>query len=85
MWNNTVVKSDGITTETIHNPKNRKNYRVDFVVFNDKDLDRAPILGLSTSEKMNLVKVQHTHVVKALHIKNYDTVFSNGSGELPGL
>ena len=24
MWNNTVVKPDGITTETIHNPKNRK-------------------------------------------------------------
>ena len=51
MWNNTVVKPDGITIETIHNPKNRKNYRVDFVVFNDKELDCAPILGLSTSEK----------------------------------
>ena len=24
MWNNTVVKPDGITTETIHNPKNLK-------------------------------------------------------------
>ena len=57
MWNNTVVKPDGITTETINNPNNRKNYCVDCVVFNDKELDCAPILGLSTSEKMKLVKV----------------------------
>ena len=80
MWNNTVVKPDGITTETIPNPKNRKNYRVDFIVFNDKELDCAPILGLSTSEKMKLVKVQYTNFVKAIQIKNYDTVFSNGLG-----
>ena len=85
MWNNTVVKPDGITTETIHTPKNIKNYRVNFVVFNDKELDCAPILGLSTSENMKLVKVQHTNFVKAIQIKNYDTVFSNGLGELPGL
>ena len=85
MWNNTVVKPDGITTETIHNPKNRKNFRVDIVVFNDKELDCAPILGLSTSEKMKLVKVQHTNFVKAIQIKNYDTVFNNGLGELPVL
>ena len=25
MWNNTVVKPDGIMTETIHNPNNQKN------------------------------------------------------------
>ena len=60
-------------------------YHVGFVVFNDKELDCAPILGLSTSEKMKLVKVQHTNFVKAIQIKNYDTVFHNGLGELPGL
>ena len=54
-------------------------------MFNDKELDCAPILGLSTSEKMKLVKVQHTNFVKAIQIKNYDTVFSNGLGELLGL
>ena len=84
MWNNTVVKPAGITTETIHNPKNRKNYRIDCVVFNDKELDCAPILGLSSSEKRNF-KVQHTNFVKRIQIMNYDTVFSNGLGELPGL
>ena len=34
---------------------------------------------------MKLVKMQHTNFVKAIQIKNYDTVFSNGLGELPGL
>ena len=52
--------------------KNLKNYRVHFVVFNDKELDCAPILGLSTSEKMKLVKVQHTNFVRVVQIKNYD-------------
>ena len=86
-WNNYVLLSNlsVITTEIIHNPKNRKNYRVDFVVFNDKELDCAPILGLHTSEEMKLVKVQHTNFVKAIQIKYYDTVFSNDLGELPGL
>ena len=47
---------------------------------NNKELDCAPILGLSTSEKMKLVNVQQTNFVNAIHIKNYDTVFSNGLG-----
>ena len=86
MWNNTVVKPDGITAETIHSQsKESKIYCVDFVVFNDKELDCAPILGLSTSEKMKPVKLQHPNFVKAIQIKNYDTVFSNDLGELPGL
>ena len=74
-----------ITTETLHNPKNRKHYRVDFVMFNNKELNCAPILDLSTSEKMKLGKVQHTNIVKAIQIKNYDIVFSNSLGKLPGL
>ena len=54
-------------------------------MFNDKELECAPIVGISTSEKMKLVKVQHTQILKAIQITDYDTVFSNDSGELFGL
>ena len=85
MWNNTIVKPEGLTIETVRNPKNQRNNSVEFVVFDDKQMNCAPILGLATSESMGLIKVQHKNFVRAIEISSYDSVFSNGLGELPGL
>ena len=87
MWNKSLMKPLGICRKNVKNPKTRKTYSVEFVVFKDED-DCQPLLGQRTSTQIGLVEVkqQNFHRVAAVNIeKNYREVFDGQIGKLPGV
>ena len=48
MWNKSLMKPLGICHKNVKNPKTRKIYSVEFVIFKDED-DSQPLLCLRTS------------------------------------
>ena len=57
MWNKSLMKLLGIFRKNVKNPKMRKTYSVEFVVFKDED-DCQPLLDLRTSTQMGLVEIK---------------------------
>ena len=84
MWNKSLMKPLGICRKNVKNPKMRKTYSVEFVVFKDED-DWQSLLGPRTSTQMGLVEIkqQNFHCVAAVSIeKNYREVFDGQLGKL---
>ena len=87
MWNKSQMKPLGICRKNVKNPKTRKTYPVEFVVFKDEN-DCKPLLSLRTSTQMVLVEIkqQNFQRVAAVNIeKNYREVFDEQLGKLPGV
>ena len=88
MWNNAKMKPVGKTTQNITNPKNKKVYKVDFIVFED---NFTPLLGLQISEEMGLINIQKENFVQVAQLHplpttdEYQDVFDGTLGKLPGL
>eukprot|EP00057_Strongylocentrotus_purpuratus_P007672 XP_011662146.1 PREDICTED: uncharacterized protein K02A2.6-like [Strongylocentrotus purpuratus] len=93
MYNETTLMAEGRVKIILRNPKNKKKYRVDFMVV--KENNRVPLLGRNTSEKMKLIKVNYD-TFKQIHsvkkkgeselLTEYEDVFDDARpGKLPGL
>ena len=54
-WKNEDYKPLGETRVVIRNPKNKKNYNVNFIICHN---NFTPILGLRASEQMGLISVE---------------------------
>lgn len=87
MWNGSTMKAVGKCKLKIHNPKNGKNWKVDYVIVNESDY--TPILSRNAAETMGLVTVNYNNFkVCALSInpvKEFSEVFDPTClGSLPG-
>lgn len=87
MWNNTKMKPVGKTTQNLKNQKNNKEYKVDFIVFED---NFTPLLGLQTSREMELVDIRNENFIQVAQLQplpthDYHGVFDGTLGKLPGL
>ena len=60
MYNQTTVKPLGRCQVKMVNPKNRKRYKVDFVVMESNCM---PLLGSRAIQQMGLVTVQHENIL----------------------
>ena len=89
MYNQTTVTPMGQCTVKVGNPKNRKEYEVEFVVVNGDGC--TPIFGNSTIQDMELVQIQYHNILsmeakpptqEAL-LKEYPDVFQR-TGKLEG-
>ena len=81
------MKPLGICRKIVEDPKTRKTYSVEFVVFKDED-DYQHLLGLRTSTQIGLMemKQQNFHRIAAVNIeKNYRKVFDGQLGKLLGV
>ena len=84
MWNNSVVKPQGLCVVKIRNPKTRKKYKVDFIVVKE---DLTPVLGKKVSEKMGLITVNYENfkVASVKATERFADIFEEGKlGTLPG-
>ena len=54
-WKNEDCKPLGETRVVIRNPKNKKNYNINYIICHN---DFTPILGLRASEQMGLISVE---------------------------
>ena len=61
MYNQTTVTPMGQCTVTLCNPKNRKEYEIEFLVVNEAWC--TPILGNSTIQVMELVQIQYHNIL----------------------
>lgn len=62
MWKDSKFHTVGTFSTTVRNPRNRKKYSVEFLVY---DGSYMPILGLKASEAMGLVKVTRLELRKS--------------------
>ena len=87
MWNHTQLSPLGKSKQSVLNPKNRKEYILDFIVVKNF----TSLLGLRASEQMNLVNVctQNFDRIAQLVSSNvedkYPDVFEDSLGTLPGI
>lgn len=83
MWNDTAVQPAGKCRRRIVNPKTGKKYNVKFIVCDD---ECQPLLSMSTSQKMGLIKIQEHefHRVARVSTEEFSDVFDNKLGTLPG-
>ena len=94
MWNTSESVAAGKCRLTVHNPTQNRRFSVEFVVMNENNF--TPILGMKTSEKMNLITI-HRDQFKSVHvnkvhvsaakdglIQRYQSVFDGGLGKLEG-
>ena len=63
LYNQSTIHALGKCQIRLINPKNRKKYRVHFVVIDD--VAAVPLLGLRAAQQMNLLKIQY-HNISAL-------------------
>lgn len=82
-WNKNNYKPLGECRVVVTNPRNKKAYNVRFIICH---AEFTPILGLSASEKMQLIQVknnnfEHTHVVT---VSEYSEVFNDELGTFKG-
>lgn len=88
MWNHTQLSSLGKSTQKVWNPKNRKEYMLEFLVFKE---NFTPLLGLKASEQMNLINVCTQNFDRVAQLTagkvedNYSDVFDGSLGTLPGI
>jgi len=84
MWDGTTFTPKNKCRKSLKNPRTKKKYSVEFVVFED---DCQPLLGLKASQAMGLITVEEQQfervatVMKDAHSK----VFRPGLGSLPGV
>ena len=96
MWNKTELKPEGICRTTIHNPKNRKKYSVEFIVVKE---NLTPLLGAKAIQHMELIEVHEENFEKVATAKiastkaqtaeeiivEYSNVFEGDLGTLEGI
>ena len=88
MWNHTRVSPLEKSKQTVLNPKNGKEYTLDFIVFRE---NFALFLGLKASEQMNLINVcsQNFDFISQLTSSSvedsYADIFDDSLGTLPGV
>ena len=61
MYSNSTMAVLGTCRVSVHNPKNKKKYNVEFVV---EEGDYRPLIGSRTSQQMNLVTVQQENILQ---------------------
>lgn len=74
----------GKSTEYVTNPKNKMEYKVEFVVCKK---NVQPILGLQTAQTMKLLRLQHNNFVQVNTINSSvlnHPAFNEGLGQFPG-
>ena len=92
MWDNSEYKPLGKARLRLINPKNDKGYSVPFIIFDDKH--STPILGITASQEMGLVKIQQENFDMVAAMKkppvddnnqsDLNGMESSSLGELPG-
>ena len=88
MWNHTQLSPLGKSKQSVLNPKNGKEYTLDFIVLKE---NFTPLLGMRASQQMNLVNVctQNFDRIAQLVSSNvedkYPDVFEDSLGTLPGI
>lgn len=65
MYNKTTLVAEGRVKLILRNPKDRKKYRVNFMVV--KENNRVPSSSKKTSERMNLITVNYDKFKQLLH------------------
>ncbi|KAK2151719.1 hypothetical protein LSH36_353g01040 [Paralvinella palmiformis] len=85
MWNEARVRSLGTGRMSIHNPKNKNKYSVEFYVVDDNS---TPLLGARANQSMGLVTKRSDNFARIAAvakdiIHTYSDVFENSLGELP--
>lgn len=83
-WNQSKVKPVGECKLKMKNPRNGKGYEVSFIVV---DTNLQPILGTRAVQQMGLVTINTDNFKVAavgLDLSNYDDIFRNELGDLPG-
>ena len=83
-WNNEPITPAGMCRQIIVNPKDKKRFSVEFVVFEDQFCQ--PILGLRACEQMKLLEMKADNFERVLHIEGdrSSDVFDDSLGRLPG-
>lgn len=83
-WNNDNYKPLGECRVKVINPKNCKKYSVNFIVCEDQF---TPIIGLSASKQMSLVKINENNfeVTNKIDVNKFSHVFDNNLGTFEGL
>ena len=66
MWNKSELKPEGVTRVTIPNPRNDKNYSMEFVIVKG---ELTPLLGTKASQHMGLLKIHPENFVRVVGIK----------------
>ena len=89
MWNGTTVKPLGRCQATVVNPRNRRCYKVSFVITGG---GQRPLLGLQTSQLLKLVTIEENNMERVLAMSGSPTsavdkfadIFEDKLGTLPG-
>ena len=84
MGNKSLMKPLGIWRKNVKNPKTRKTYSVEFVVFKDED-DCQSLLGLQTSTQMSPVEIKQQNFHPVNTENNYREVFDGQLRKLLGV
>ena len=90
LYNQSIIHALGKCQIRLINPKNRKNYRVHFVVIDD--VAAVPLLGLRAAQQMNLLKIQYHNIsvldnqslTRDMVTTKYADIFREKAGRLPG-
>ena len=69
MWNDSQLSTVGTCRTSVRNPRNKKKYYVEFLVFEG---NHTLILGLKASEAMGLVKVQDENFERVSQISEFE-------------
>ena len=69
-WNKSDYSPIGECRQTIYNPKNKKKYNVNFVVCHN---NFTPIIGLTASEKMQLIEIKNNNFERTHAIEKNTT------------
>ena len=82
-WNNKSYKPIGEKRVIVRNPKNGKNYNVNFVICENEFM---PIMGLRASEQMNLIELKHKNFEQTnkIEVDQNAEVFKRKLGTLRG-
>jgi len=84
MWNGTKLLPVGVCRVRLKNPRNRKNYSVEFVVVKE---NLMPLIGLSAAQQMRLVTINehNLHRVATVMLSDdFADVFDKDIGTLQG-
>ena len=86
MWNHTRLSPLGKSKQSVLNPKNGKEYTLDFIVFKE---NFTPLLGMRASEQMNLINVctqnfdRIAQLISSNVEDNYPDIFDDSLETLP--
>lgn len=82
MWNTSTLSPIGKCRIKIRNCNNGKKYSVEFVIVKE---DLTPLLGRKTSEQMKLISVNYDNICAINVFADFNDVFANELGKLPGI